>query len=201
MMDPILQSVPMPIITPRLRIKAVHDQYTDAQIEAMRESKNEIGQWSAWINKPDALTHAARAAWLREGMAAFIKREKLYMVALHCETGQIIAGTGFHNIDWEIPSFEIGYWVRTSATRQGYATEITIALARYAFLALSARRVAIQHADGNVASERVITKAGFPREGIIRNDHLHVDGRVGDSYLYGVTHVDQIPAIDVTWGL
>jgi RimJ/RimL family protein N-acetyltransferase len=198
--DPLLLSVPMPILTPRLRIEAVNPRYTEVSVDSMKESKKEIGAWSAWINTPDALTLSARERWLRDHEAAFIRREKLYMLAFERTTDRLIGGTGFHNIDWDIPCFEIGYWVRTSATGQGYATEITIALMRYAFLALQARRVSAQHADGNDASARVITKSAMLFEGIARNDHLHVDGRVGDSYIYAATDIAQAPAMEVSWG-
>lgn len=31
---------------------------------------------------------------------------------------------GLHTIDRAIPKFEMGYWIRTSCARQGYATEL-----------------------------------------------------------------------------
>jgi RimJ/RimL family protein N-acetyltransferase len=198
--DPLLQDVPMPILTPRLRIERVGVDYTNPQIEALSESLAEIGQWSEWIHKPDALSASERLKWLREGSADFERRKNLYMVAFERSSGRLIAGTGFHNIDWDIPSFEIGYWVRTSATKRGYATEITTALAHYAFIALGARRVEVCHADGNDASARVIAKSGFTQEGILKNHHRHVDGRIGDTWVYALTDRADLPPLDIIFG-
>ena len=45
----------------------------------------------------------------------------------------------------------LGYWVRTDATRRGIATAATRRLARWAFEALGLRRVEIVIAPGNAA--------------------------------------------------
>ena len=198
--DPLKIEIPLPIMTPRLCIEAVDERHVDAQIDALRESKTEIGRWSSWINAPDAFDRATRTKWLRQSAAEFLRREKMFMIAFERDGGRLVAGTGYHGIDWDIPSFEIGYWVRTSATGRGYATEIASALLHYGFKALGANRVVIKHADGNDISRRVIAKTGIPYEGMQRNDTRRVDDSLGHSHIYAATSDDPLPALDVTWG-
>jgi RimJ/RimL family protein N-acetyltransferase len=62
---------------------------------------------------------------------------------------------------------EIGYWVRSDAWGNGYATEAVRTLARFAF-EQGVHRVRIQADVGNVASARVALRAGFSFEGIAR---------------------------------
>ena len=75
--------------------------------------------------------------------------------------------------------------MRTGKAGQGYATEIATALIEYAFTTLGARKIASMHAEGNAASQRVLEKAGFRREGILRQQHSLPDGSVVDEYVYG----------------
>jgi len=63
---------------------------------------------------------------------------------------------------------EVGYWVLPHARRRGVATRIARLLAEQAF-ALGVERVAAYVNVGNVASERVLERAGYLREGVVRS--------------------------------
>ena len=63
---------------------------------------------------------------------------------------------------------EIGYWVLPHARRRGIATRLARLLAEHAF-SLGLVRVAAFVNVGNVASERVLERAGFAREGVVRS--------------------------------
>jgi len=68
----------------------------------------------------------------------------------------------------------LGYWVRTSAQRQGAARAAIRALARFAFDELALTRVEIVVADGNHASLALARKAGAVHEGLAHNRlYLH----------------------------
>ena len=59
---------------------------------------------------------------------------------------------------------EIGYWVRTSETGKGYATEAAGAMLAFAFSELKLHRVHGDCDDRNIASARVMEKLGMRRE-------------------------------------
>ena len=99
-------------------------------------------------------------------------------------TGQPVVWTGFHNIDWRARECETGFWVRKSAQNQGYATEATNALLRYAFGALGMRKVGITHAAGNTPSQRVVEKLGFAPAGILPDASALPGGRTADRHCY-----------------
>jgi ribosomal-protein-serine acetyltransferase len=197
--DPILIDVPMPILTPRLRLEMVRAGLGQRVLDAVLESRDILRPWMAWAHNDADMTLDAREKWLREAHAKFIRRETLFMAAFDRETDAYIGGTGFHDIDWKVPSLTIGYWVRGSHQGRGYATEMTVGLLHYAFKQLNARRVEIAHADGNVASRRVIDKAGFAHEGLLRRDDVMPDGRVQDTHVYSHIDVNDVPPLDVRW--
>lgn len=197
--EPILIDVPMPILTPRLRLEIARAGFGTQVLGAVSESREVLLPWMAWVHNEADLTIEAREKWLREAHAKFIRRETLFMAAFDRVTGQYIGGTGFHDIDWRVPAMAIGYWVRAAKQGRGYATEMTVALTRYAFNALGVRRVEIRHADGNEASRRVIEKAGFTHEGLLRRDSIMPDGRVEDTHVYSHINIKDVPPLDVTW--
>jgi RimJ/RimL family protein N-acetyltransferase len=90
------------------------------------------------------------------------------MIATDARTAVAIGGGTLHHLDAERAIVEIGYWVLPPARRMGVATRIARLLARHAF-ALGVERVAAYVNVGNVASERVLERAGFTREGVVRS--------------------------------
>jgi len=90
------------------------------------------------------------------------------LVAADVETGVIVGGGTFHHLDAKRSVIEIGYWLYPRARGRGVATKIARALAEYAF-AVGVQRVAALVEVGNASSERVLERAGFTREGVIRS--------------------------------
>ena len=63
---------------------------------------------------------------------------------------------------------EIAYALLPSERGKGYCTEATQLMVDYLFLSMDVSRVQAIISIGNKASERVLEKAGFTREGILR---------------------------------
>ena len=90
------------------------------------------------------------------------------MLATDARTADVVGGGTLHHLDAERAIVEIGYWVLPHARRRGVATRIARLLARHAF-ALGVERVAAYVNVGNVASEGVLERAGYTREGVVRS--------------------------------
>jgi RimJ/RimL family protein N-acetyltransferase len=108
----------------------------------------------------------------------------LALAALDAETGEVIGGGMLHHLDAERRIVEIGYWVFPPARGRGVATTIARMLAEHAF-SLGVERVAAYVNVGNTASERVVERAGFTREGVVRS-MPKPDGRRVDKTLFSL---------------
>ncbi|MGB8965945.1 MAG: GNAT family protein [Candidatus Cybelea sp.] len=86
--------------------------------------------------------------------------------------------------DIERCSAEVGYWLGADHWGRGIATAALQRICRYAFEDLGLLRVFATPIVWNPASFRVLEKAGFEREGIMRNACIK-DGKVMDMALYG----------------
>ena len=83
------------------------------------------------------------------------------------DEAEVVGGSGLHTRSGDA-SYEIGYWIRASRTREGLATESTAALARVALEACGVDRVDIRVDPANVASAGIPRKLGFVEEGTLR---------------------------------
>lgn len=190
--------IPMPIITPRLLIRPLMPE-DGAEIHAAKmETWHDIHQWMPWANEIGTVQDTE--SYCRDSHEKFIQRQDFSMVAIDRTSGKIAVMTGLHRFDWDIRRMEIGFWARKDFQRRGLVSEITLALAHYAFCALNARTVAICHADGNDASRRVIERCLFTYEGRLRNALLLPSGDVRDQLWYSHTKRQDVPPLDITWG-
>jgi RimJ/RimL family protein N-acetyltransferase len=108
----------------------------------------------------------------------------LALSALDAETGDVVGGATLHHLDAERAIVEIGYWVLPHAQGRGIGTTIARLLAEHAF-SLGIERVAAYVNVGNTASERVLERAGFTREGVVRS-MPKPDGRRVDKTLFSL---------------
>jgi RimJ/RimL family protein N-acetyltransferase len=112
-------------------------------------------------------------------------------VFLFLAGGATLAGAaGLTRMDWSVPRFEIGYWVRRSCEGRGYASEAVRALARLAFGTLGAGRVEIHCGHRNERSRRVAERCGFVLEARLRDHGRETWGELRDLLVYSLVPGD-----------
>ncbi len=100
--------------------------------------------------------------------------------------GQLAGGAGFQLLSAERSGCaELGYWLGKPFWGRGYATAACKALANYLFDRYGLRRIEAHAHGGNVASQRVLEKSGFQREGVLRRAVIK-GGEVRDIHLFGL---------------
>jgi RimJ/RimL family protein N-acetyltransferase len=195
--NPILIDIPMPIVTPRLTIRPPQAGDGAAMFKNKVDSFKELNKWMPWAKELGTAEQSEITA--REAAAKFQNRTDIMLLGFLKCGGELAVSTGLHRMDWDLRTFEIGYWVSTPHAGKGFATESTNALIRYAFNALAATKVRICHAAGNDASARVIEKLGFEKEGIFKRDARLNDGTITDHHWYARFDDNNLPELKVTW--
>jgi RimJ/RimL family protein N-acetyltransferase len=181
-MDPLLMDIPEQIETDRMVVRCPRPGEGAAVNAAIADSIGELKPWMPWAQTmpsvEDSEIHSRRA------YARFVAREDLSYRGWLKDSQTFVVGSGLHRIDWSVPKFEIGYWVRSSLCGQGYVHEMVMALTELAFERLKAQRVEIRCDVLNEKSSRVAERAGFGFEGILRNDSRTVDGLLRSTRIY-----------------
>jgi RimJ/RimL family protein N-acetyltransferase len=78
---------------------------------------------------------------------------------------------------------EMGYWLAEPFWGRGIMTDAVKHMLAYAICELKLHRITAEPYANNPASARVLEKAGFSREGILRSS-VYKNGRVLDQFLY-----------------
>ncbi len=184
MKNPILLDFPYSFDTERLTIRGPLPGDGKEVHAAVKESIDELRPWMPWA-AGEVLSAEQYEVRTREGQLKFLSREELSMMLLLKGTNTLIGRIDMHRIDWNVPRFEIGYWVRTSYARQGYITEAVAGLTEFAFSILKAKRVEIRCDARNVRSAAIAQRLGFVHEGTLRHeDRHHVTNELRDTMIF-----------------
>jgi RimJ/RimL family protein N-acetyltransferase len=186
--EPLLLDLPERLQTQRLTIRPPLPGDGPAVNEAIVETIDALRKWMPWATPTPSVEESE--AWCRKAYADFLARRQLPLLMFLREDGTFVGSGGIPRLDWKVPRFEIGYWVRRRFEGQGYVTEAVAEMTRFAFQTLSARRVEIHTDDRNARSWRVAERLGFRLEGVHRNDERSPDGTLRDTRVYAMTELE-----------
>jgi RimJ/RimL family protein N-acetyltransferase len=80
----------------------------------------------------------------------------------------VLGALGMSNFDWADMKAEIGYWMASEARRRGIGARATRMLAEWGVRTLGLERIELLANPGNEGSQRLAERAGFTREGLLR---------------------------------
>ena len=131
----------------------------------------------------DRFPHPYTAADARRFIESIVAVRPVTTFAIDVD-GEAVGGIGFSaGTDVERYSAEIGYWLAEPFWGRGIATEALRIVSDYAFQSCNVLRLfALPFAD-NVRSTRVLEKAGYTREAILRSSSVKA-GVARDQALY-----------------
>lgn len=171
-MKPILRDFSESFESERLIIRCPRPGDGPALNEAIRESWAELKPWLPWA-AGEMPTVAESEAKMRQAQAQFLSREDLWLLFFLKDGQTFVGSSGFHRINWDVPKVEIGYWVRTKFSGQGYITEGVRAMTHFAFATLGVARVEIRCDAQNYRSAAIPRRLGFSHEGTLAHDSRH----------------------------
>lgn len=161
------------------------------------ESRAFLEPWEPrWA--PDELERGAWRNRLRRYRKDFVRGSAMSFFIVETRSGRLLGGITLGNIRYGVAqSGHIGYWIGQRHAGQGLMAEAVSLLADYAFATLRLHRIEAACIPDNVRSIRVLEKAGFQREGLLRS-YLRINGVWQDHYLYALiseNHRGRSPAI------
>jgi RimJ/RimL family protein N-acetyltransferase len=155
--------------------------------EAVRESAKELHPWLPWCHENYELKDSFD--WVLSRDLAWDGSEEYSFVILDARSKLFLGGIGLNQIDKANKVANLGYWVRSSQTKNGIATRATILAAQFGLFTMELQRIEIVAAVGNIASQRAAAKAGASREGILRKRIL-LYGKAHDAVIYSLVAED-----------
>lgn len=146
---------------------------------------------------PVEYTLAQAELWIRERTptALAAKSEILFIIENRAITEgdgmpQFCGAISFHSIDLSDHVAELGYWIVASARGKGIGTTGVRVITDYGFTTLGFRRIEAVVDVENLASRKLLDRAGYLLEGMMRNKSTRSDGSQKDMALYAQTQRD-----------
>jgi RimJ/RimL family protein N-acetyltransferase len=136
-----------------------------------------------WVNMRDGFPHPYMPAdaldWINRARAAQPVTNFAIVVS-----GAAVGGLGFElKTDIERYSAEVGYWLGEAFWGRGIVTAALRTMTQYALKTYGLNRIFALPFSGNQGSIRVLEKAGYRWEGILRRSAFK-DGRFRDQEVY-----------------
>jgi len=151
--------------------------------EAACESIAEISPWMAWCHP--AYSRDEAELWVDSLPVSWRERTAFSFVAERVSDQKILGCCGLSHLNWQHQLANLGYWIRTTETGNGYATASALLLARWAFSELALTRLEILMGTENTQSQAVARKIHARYEGVLRNRLVLVD-RIMDASCYSL---------------
>ncbi|HEY7848496.1 MAG TPA: GNAT family N-acetyltransferase [Ktedonobacterales bacterium] len=186
------------LTTARVVIRAYRPADAEALYESVAASREHIARWLPWAHEHTGADYA------RDLIARFQQQWRLgedYTYGVFARTandqpvdlpanqsatpsGALLGGLGLHPRHWDVPSFEMGYWLAAHAEGHGYITEAASALVAYTLREMGALRIEIRCDARNARSAAVAQRLGFAQEALLHKHRRAADGSLRDTLIF-----------------
>ena len=172
----------------KISVRPYREQDVDALFEAARESIEELSPWLPWCHQDYSIKDSRDFIRSRNVKS---QGDEWYSFGVFEKDNdrRLVGGVGLNFINRVHQMGNLGYWVRTSATRNGIASKAARLVAQFGFEELGLHRIEIIAAIPNIASQRVAEKIGAVREAVLRK-RLLIRGQSQDAVLFSLVPED-----------
>ena len=156
--------------------------------DAARESIAEVSRHLPWLHQDYSIEEAR--TWIEKMIPRFWEQQSEYhFVITEVATGNVLGGCGLDQVNWIHQTANLGYWVRTSRTRQGVATAASKLLVRFGFEHLRLKRIDVVTSIDNTPSARVAEKLNPSEKKRVKNSFSTKED-VSDTLVFSIFSQD-----------
>ncbi|MGH3098500.1 MAG: GNAT family N-acetyltransferase [Streptosporangiales bacterium] len=183
------------LVGERVRLRPLRDADAAACVEACSDPVTR--HWLSGL--PDPYTKEAALGYIHSREEEHASGRGVYWCAADPASDACLGTLGVMGVESDVGTAEIGYWMHPAARSRGVASEAVRLVAAHVLGpaesgGLGLRRVELQTAAGNVASQHVARNAGFTRTGLRRAAERLGDGSYDDLLVFDRLATDQTPA-------
>ena len=123
--------------------------------------------------------------FLRERIAAWLLQQDYTFGIWGNETTELIGYIQLFEINWEVPSAEISFFIDRDQQKIGMMTEVLARIIRFGFKQLELEKIYLRALSDNYDCQRLVRRVGFSREGELRNEFRKPGGMLVDLVRFG----------------
>lgn len=173
------------IIGDRIYLKEMNEADATKLYEYSKEP--ELNEFSGPYKASESIERALE--YIKNSKKNILERKSYIFGIYEKRTDELVGTIGFFDLDDENKNGEIGFWIAKNYWNKGYMTEAIKIMTKYIFKEFGYHRIFAHFHELNKAVERVLSKAGYEKEGEIKEAIKSKDGKYYNDIIYGI--VDQ----------
>ncbi len=155
-----------------LRLRPLEKSDLDSFVTWFRDRELRL-----WVNKITPFSAAREEDWFEAIQKKPVEEQPFAIEVRQADQWVLIGNTGLFQINYIARNAELGIFIGDrDFINKGWGTKAIKWMIHYAFNDLNLRRLYLHVLEGNGRAIRCYEKAGFIREGILR-DHAFINGR------------------------
>ena len=179
---------PMELSDGTIAIRTYQSRDVHPCFEAAWESIAEGSRHLPWLH-PEYSVEDTRM-WIEKTVPKLWEQQSEYhFVITQVVTDSILGGCGLDQVNWVNQTANLGYWVRTSRTREGVATAASKLLVHFGFECLRLKRIDVVTSIDNIPSARVAEKLNPSEKKNVKDNSL-TEGGVSDTIVFSLFSQD-----------
>jgi ribosomal-protein-serine acetyltransferase len=155
-------------------VRAYRPEHIDRLFGAVSESIPELSRYETWCHPGYTRDEAAEYVNWWRGMWA--EGKAFYFAVEEQDSGELLGSCGLSDFIREHRRAGLGFWIRSSRTGEGFATDAARVVADLGLEDLGLTRIEVEVAVDNAPSRRVAEKLGCRLEGVLRHRLILPEG-------------------------
>ena len=185
-MQPLLFDIPTRFETERLVLRCYQAGDGAWYFPMSQRNKLHLERYESGNPVMTICSQADAEVLVRDFAADWVAHKAFFLAAFKKDTQEFVAQVYVGVVNWDLPEFEIGYFVDVDHEGQGFISEAVKEALRFCFKHLGASRLQLKCDDSNLRSWRVAERRGMVREGHLRLNKKNADGSLSGTFLYGL---------------
>lgn len=130
--------------------------------------------------------------WIRKKIIEWLNQTSFCFAVTDKTNEQLIGDAIIKNIDWSVPKAEIGYFIDKSYEGTGLMKEVLRAVNIFCFKNLGTNKLFLKCLQSNTRSFGLAESCGYKQEGMMQSDFKTFEGKLVDTFYYGLTKDDHL---------
>jgi len=127
--------------------------------------------------------------YIRDSKKNLLEKKSYILGIYEKNTNELVGTIGFFNLDDKNKNGEIGFWIAKNYWNKGYMTEAIKMMTAYIFRELKYHRIFAHFHELNKAVGRILSKAGYEKEGELKEAIKSKEGKYYSDIIYGIVNV------------
>lgn len=152
-----------------LILKSMHTTDAESVLHCIRQNTEHLQTWIPWIHPQSHLLQIED--FIHQQLQALEHQEGLMLGLFKDDV--LIGMAGLQDWDHAIGRAELGFWISKAHLGKGIMTKAVRRLLQFGFKDMQLQRITATFPISNLKAHKLLEKAGFKVEGVLRNHMLH----------------------------